>query len=281
MKLRAVSLGRLGNVLFQYACLYSLQKEYALKEIIFDVSWYDSSSWQEVCTFLQKQKLLKITNRIRTLPSRFVRKLFNKHYWQYVYQWIEESRSDVRFKKIQLEHTKSPVLFGYFQSELYFKKYSDELRAHLLALLNDEVISANRNHATCAIHVRRGDFLLHPQFLVCDENYYHAAMKRVKSHDPHVKFEIFSDDPDWCRDFFCDNDCAIIDCDREMGGELRDLVRMSKADHHIIANSSYSWWAAWLGKKENQKVIIPSRWFNGEPNAPIEEKLCEGWEIVS
>jgi hypothetical protein len=55
---------------------------------------------------------------------------------------------------------------------------------------------------------------------------------------------------------------------------------MSLASNHIIANSSYSWWAAWLGKKEGQKVLMPSQWFARGIYAPVEEKICEGWDLM-
>jgi hypothetical protein len=107
-------------------------------------------------------------------------------------------------------------------------------------------------------------------------------MKDMRERVPGARFFIFSDDPDWCCEHFKDDDVAAIigrssyataiTDRRHEASPLDDLHLMSLASHHIIANSSYSWWAAWLGKKPGQQVIMPDRWYSHGIKAPIEEK---------
>jgi hypothetical protein len=97
-------------------------------------------------------------------------------------------------------------------------------------------------------------------------------MNDIRQHVPGAQFYIFSDDPRWCEKNFNDLDVAGIIGRRYNSSPLHDLHLMSLASHHIIANSSYSWWAAWLGKKPAQFVIMPDRWYIHGIMAPIEEK---------
>jgi hypothetical protein len=123
-----------------------------------------------------------------------------------------------------------------------------------------------------AVHVRRGDYLKHPAFHVCDTAYYREAMGSLRAKLYEPRFHIFSDDPDWCRKTFMDDDTEVVDSGKAGENPLHDLHLMSLASHHIIANSSYSWWAAWLGDKAGQQVIMPERWYADGISAPIGEK---------
>ena len=118
--------------------------------------------------------------------------------------------------------------------------------------------------------MRRGDYLRIPVFHVCDEHYYLRSMQEMRARIPDAHFFIFSDDPEWCRTAFIDTDTEVIDS--ASANPLHDLYLMSLAGHHIIANSSYSWWAAWLGDKPGQQVIMPERWNARDILAPMEEK---------
>jgi hypothetical protein len=95
----------------------------------------------------------------------------------------------------------------------------------------------------------------------------------MRARVPGGRFFIFSDDPAWCGDTFTDPDTEVVDAGNAAANPLHDLHLMSLAGHHIIANSSYSWWAAWLGDKPGQQVIMPERWYADERiKAPMEQK---------
>jgi len=114
--------------------------------------------------------------------------------------------------------------------------------------------------------------LNHAAFQVCDRAYYEKSINRMRDEVPGASFHIFSDDPEWCRQEFRDADQVVMDSSSAGENPLHDLKMMSLASHHIIANSSYSWWAAWLGEKRGQQVIMPERWYAREIKAPMEEK---------
>jgi hypothetical protein len=140
----------------------------------------------------------------------------------------------------------------YFQDEKWFKKYEKDIRKMFGGGIgyDDRV----------AIHVRRGDYVNNPFYVdLIKTDYYKKAVAMF----PNDRFLFFSDDIQFVKDYY-------IDIFREKNGrfdyseghtEEEDLKLMASCKHQIIANSSFSWWAAWLGKKDNQKVIYPLNWY--------------------
>jgi hypothetical protein len=98
----------------------------------------------------------------------------------------------------------------------------------------------------------------------------------MSSFGPEVKFLIFSDDLDWCRENFSSDKFHVVDS----GSPYSDLKLITMCDHHINANSSFSWWGSWLNRKENKRVICPSNWFGSAINKNTKDVYCEGWEII-
>ena len=154
-------------------------------------------------------------------------------------------------------------LIGYFQSEKYFKHIEDEIREDFTFkddILNPckEMIASVDN--PIALHVRRTDYITnsvnHPP---CTLDYYEAALKHF---DDDRNVIVFSDDPAWCSEqgLFSDDRFMIS----ENTDNRVDLCLMTLCDDFIIANSSFSWWGAWLSSNKNKKVIAPSRWFGEE-----------------
>jgi hypothetical protein len=151
-------------------------------------------------------------------------------------------------------------LHGYFQTEKYFKHIENEIRDDFI--FKDEVlmpckemISSIKN--PIALHVRRSDYLTnsdnHPP---CSIEYYQKALNFF---DKDRNVIIFSDDPSWCQKqklFFDDRFMISENTDNRV-----DLCLMSLCDDFIIANSTFSWWGAWLSTKKNKKVIAPVQWF--------------------
>ena len=88
-----------------------------------------------------------------------------------------------------------------------------------------------------------------------------------------MKFIIFSDDPDWCRNEFFGENYIISD----LGDAYIELCAMSLCDHNIIANSSFSWWGAWLNNNPNKIVISPSKWFGPAIGKDTSDVYCKNW----
>lgn len=177
------------------------------------------------------------------------------------------------------------VLCGYWQGERYFQEQATRIRAQFRLAVPEEgpaLPDPDADRPTVAIHVRRGDYVSDPTarsvHLVCDAGWYRAAWTRMRGEVPGARAFVFSDDPDWARD----NLALDGDVDYGPGSPGApawvDLARMSRCQHFIISNSSYSWWAAWLGEDPAKRVIAPREWFRGRSTAALG--ICPpGWTL--
>ena len=170
------------------------------------------------------------------------------------------------------------TLQGYFQSEKYFKNIEDTIR-EMFTFRNEiaepcqSMINSVENPA--ALHIRRTDYLTNSDnHFNLDLDYYAKALEEFKDN----QIVIFSDDPNWCKqqDLFKDDNKFLVS---EGNSNYFDLCLMSLCKGHIIANSSFSWWGAWLAKSE--KVVAPSTWF-GPNNIHLDTKdiYCEDWIVI-
>ncbi len=180
-------------------------------------------------------------------------------------------------------------LTGYWQSWKYADLVERRLRDEFtlvgtLGSRSAELLGRLNEDEFVAVHVRRGDYVNHPKTQSvhgnCGLDYYESASRRVQTHRPSAKFLVFSDDLDWCREhlrlpgspvFYADT--AGSDCPEE------DLILMAACRHHIIANSSFSWWGAWLGKNPDQIVIAPKRWL-ADSTIDTSALTPPGWERI-
>jgi len=167
-------------------------------------------------------------------------------------------------------------LMGYFQSEKYFKNYKSEIADLFRARELDENIISERypflkDEKVVSLHVRRGDYLKFPEIHpTMSLEYYKSALDSLEDKD---KIIIFSDDLEWCKKNF-DKDVVYSDLPQD----YLDLYAMSKCYHHIICNSSFSWWGAWLSNTQG-KVIAPKTWFG--PQGPTSVNMIpERWTQI-
>lgn len=149
-----------------------------------------------------------------------------------------------------IPYRKNLNLWGYFQSEKYFKDFEDTIKILLMPKNVDEI---KYNHT--AIHVRRGDYLNYPkEYNILDMSYYSKAMNILNSKF----YTIFSNDIEWCKSNFVGNNFEFS----EGKTDIEDLTLMISYEHHIIANSAYSWWGAYLNKNPFKKIIAPKQWWS-------------------
>jgi hypothetical protein len=275
--IRIVLLGRTGNNLFQYALGRVLADRHGVP-LVLDGSWFNAEGWAEVSHFLRLPLKARVVRRC-SLAARALRKVTRKHYWEYRgVPVLREPADDQTFDRRLLAAPAECVLFGYFQSPLYFQGIAASLRAELNGLIGaavsipDDLRARLGSANSVAVHVRRKDYLTQPVFRVCDTSYYRESVRKMRECLPAARFFIFSDDPEWCCTEFRDADQEVIDQGAAAANPLHDLHLMSLASHHIIANSSYSWWGAWLGTKRNQQVLMPDRWYAHGIKAPMAEK---------
>jgi hypothetical protein len=178
-------------------------------------------------------------------------------------------------------------LRGYWQSSRYF----DHLTADLRAMINipdlelDEPTRTLRREIktgpSVGIHVRRGDYLVEPyrsHHGVCSADYYRAAMERLRSEVPNCKFYVFSDDVEWCRANFRDEDTLVVGLYGPNQGHI-DLGLLADCNHRILSNSSFSWWSAYLSDSSKGKTIAPTPWFQNKSSVP--DLIQPTWELRS
>lgn len=286
--IRIVMLGRLGNNLFQYAFGRALAEKHGVP-LVLDASWFNDRTWPYVEPLRRFPGIAGGTARIArpfSLGSRCLLKLTGKHHWEYAGKPIvRETEGDHSFDAGLLESPADCVVFGYFQTPLYFQGIEKQLREELatgdlgLETGHERLAEKLRSPSSVAVHVRRTDYLNNPNLALLDTDYYQRAMDHMRATVPGARFFVFSDDPAWCLHTFQQDDVEVC-THSDPFNPLLDLHLMSLAGHHVIANSSYSWWAAWLGKKNAQQVLMPDRWFQGGIHAPTVEKLCEGWQML-
>lgn len=283
--IRVVLLGRTGNHLFQYALGRVLSARHRVP-LMLDASWFNRAGWDQVSHFLRLPIEARVVRRCH-LGARLLRRMTGRHYWEFRgVPVLREPPANQSFDPGFLEAPADCVISGYFQSYRYFESISSELRAELRGLIAAAVRPATALAArlqaanAVAVHVRRGDYLDHEVFRVCGTEYFQSAIANLRETLDHPAFFVFSDDPAWCRDHLAAPDVAVVDSGMAGLDPLHDLHLMSLAPHHIICNSTYSWWAAWLGEGPGQQVILPDRWYSSAIHAPIEDRRLPHWRTL-
>lgn len=169
---------------------------------------------------------------------------------------------------------------GYFQSGNYFSHCEDFIRKEFefqdhIKEKASSILKNYQNTLLCAVHVRRGDYknLSHYHTNLGSE-YYVPACSLVYNNIPNIKFLVFSDDIEWCKNAFKDEKFNVIDTN----DDAVDLCIMSQCQAHVIANSSFSWWGAWLSR--SSAVVAPKQWFGPEGPKNWESVYQQGWVLV-
>jgi hypothetical protein len=174
------------------------------------------------------------------------------------------------------------LLGGYYQSEKYFLDYESEIRDMLSFKdeILDKVIGKNSEilsgeSSKISMHLRRGDYLKWPNHHpVLDVSFFERASKEFPEDSIFI---VFSDDPEWCKQNFPKGNYVVI----EGQEDYEDLCLMTLCDHNCIANSTFSWWGAWLNPNPDKIVVAPKNWFGpAYSHFPTKDLYCEGWKII-
>jgi hypothetical protein len=272
-------MGRLGNQMFQFASSVGIAKKigYPVFFPIENCSSFYSNGPIDPKTGLNMQVKCDLTDCFN-IPNEFF-KSSNEIAVNYIAR-----EKNFTFDLDMYKIPDGTDLSGYFQTEKYFK----EIRNLLLEYFSfkpaieersseywkELIVNFSSGSPIISLHVRRGDYTLYPDHHpTCSEEYYNNAMSLF---DPSSKFLVFSDDIEWCREKFNSEKFHIVDS----GNPYVDLKLMSLCDHHINANSSFSWWGSWLNQKEDKRVICPANWFGPLIKKDTSDVYCEGWEII-
>ena len=176
-------------------------------------------------------------------------------------------------------------LRGFWQSERYFESITDIIRQEFTFRSppdaeNQVVLDQIQSTEAVVLHVRRGDYVADPvtnaYHGTCDLDYYRRAIGRLSLQVPNPHFFIFSDDPGWTRlNIRIEFPCTYVTHNTGRQ-DFEDLRLMGHGKHFIIANSSFSWWGAWLSKNPNKQIIAPAKWF-ANPNLSGRDLVPDRW----
>lgn len=172
-------------------------------------------------------------------------------------------------------------LHGYWQSEQYFSPIATEIRQafvprHPMSAQNAEMAERIASGPSISLHVRRGDYLTVGAHGLCDQFYYEAALARVAEGLDAPTVYVFSDDPQWAKDNLpLPFEKVVVDFNGP-DTDYEDLRLMSLCQHNVLANSSFSWWGAWLNSNPGKRVAGPKTWFS-DPKLSNPEILPDGW----
>jgi hypothetical protein len=171
---------------------------------------------------------------------------------------------------------RAPIyLDGFWQTERYFSDFADILRQEFTPaapLEPENAAVVARIDSTCAVslHVRRGDYVDEPGTTqyhgVCSLEYFRAAVQYIQDQAGSIHLFVFSDDQEWSRrNLPLGPPTTVVDANSSERG-FRDMQLMARCRHHIVANSSFSWWGAWLNPSPTKIVVAPRRWFHASRN---------------
>ena len=269
-------IGGLGNQMFQFALFKALQKRFTEERVLLDLHCfngyhkhrgfeipkifnvtYEEANWKEVAKVAYPYPNFQSWRfGSRILPDR---------------KTMLKEKADYAFEPTALTRESNTYYDGYWQHEEYFLSIREDiLRTYTFPAFEDRRNLDTANVVTtknsCAIHVRRGDYVKDKLFRnICNLEYYQTAIQHVKEMVNPEVFCVFSDDASWCREHLAtllgQAETIYVDWNRDKHS-FQDMHLMSLCRHQIIANSSFSWWGAWLNTNKDKVVIAPQKWWN-------------------
>ena len=263
--------GGLGNQLFQYATARRLAHSLGT-ELVLDTGWYDRIPSGDTPRVYELERY-PVYGRLPTGRERLIFRSYGGRILRRLplpRPWPRYGERQFAFDPAVLSLPDGTYLDGYWQTERYFADIAPLLRAELTPRLppgpkDDAVAEQIWDSLAVAVHVRRGDYVTHQPASAhhgtCSLAYYRDAVERVTAGLGPAHFFVFSDDPAWTRENLKFPGPATFVDHNGAATAFQDLRLMSLCRHHILANSSFSWWGAWLAGHPEQRVIAPARWF--------------------
>lgn len=295
-------IGGLGNQMFQYAAGRSLAHRHNT-ELKLDITnfknypdrFYSLNCFNILEEFASPKEIFVFTG----IPRNFLQKLITQGRRSFRFagkallQGTQEITGDPKVYKEPHFHfdrnffyqTDNVYLDGYWQSERYFKDIEEIIRNEFTFKIpplgkNKGVAEQIASCESVSIHVRRGDYVndlkiseIHGN---CGLTYYREAVKKISQMIRAPHFFIFSDEPGWARKNLRLGQPAMFVDHNDTNKSYEDLRLMSQCKHHIIANSSFSWWGAWLHINPEKIVIAPKKWFRSD-DKDTKDLIPDSW----
>lgn len=267
-------MGGLGNQMFQYAAAKSLACKHGV-EVKVDLSYLNADSKgsytprkYELDIFapsikIAQQSELKTFNKEHTKLSRLLRRKMPS-----LFKNLYAVESGSKYHSAFTNFPKNTYLEGFWQSEKYFENYKDQIRLDFsintpLPIELEGVQNKIKSTNSVSLHVRRGDYITlksaNDFHGIPSIDYYQTSLDSISEKNKDLELFIFSDDIEWCKQNL--NFKLPLHFIHHPFEACWDMFLMSNCKHNIIANSSFSWWGAWLNKNPDKIVIAPKNWF--------------------
>lgn len=280
-------MGGLGNQMFQYAFYLALRTNYSDSEIKIDLNKFTYNNIHNgfelnaVFNLGVKSINKKLTRRLSLEEHLLVHRLFSKLGYKKKSHFIEKEEFKFRYNPEVFAFGQNNVFFdGYWQTPKYFETIEPQIKSiysfpKFKKNENIQLAEKIKMNNSVSIHIRRGDYVSHPLFGgICEIDYYENAINYIGQNVKNPEFFVFSDDPKWCRSNLKIEHVNYINWNSG-DSAYRDMQLMSLCKHNIIANSSFSWWGAYLNCNPNKIVITPSKWKNDM--ADTRDLIPEKW----
>lgn len=272
----------LGNQMFQYAFYMALKQNQSDTKVDVSIFRYRPSH-----TGYELERLFGVHPDYATIEERNQMADVGK-------DWLSECRRAIGWKRKttgvliqepdpakgwcpQLLHAENCYIQGYWQTENYFRPISERVKETFqfclpLSSADQSILQKIQSESSVSVHIRRGDYLKkrrRDEYEVCKEGYYKRAVEYIQNHVESPVFYVFSDEPEWGRkqNVFPTNTVFITG--HTGSNAYIDMQLMSACHHHIIANSSFSWWGAWLGESADSIIVAPGVWFHHQPRPDV------------
>ena len=285
--------GGLGNQLFQYAFGLAVAKQYGT-DLKFDIQALQGSDSRpfaldkfniahEIASPKDIRRILAMdVGILRWIAGRVSPRALRR----YSNRYIDETK--ISFINNELFHISNDAyLKGYWQNERFFRSAAKEVKSSVilktpLSDKSQKVANQINTANSVGIHIRRGDYVSNPtansHHGICSLDYYSEAIQRILIYFPSAKFFVFSDDIPWCMENLNFNSDAIYVNHNGTQRSHEDFALLSMCKHHIIANSSFSWWAAWLNDAQG-KTIAPQNWYRSS-HRKTQDIIPPRWTVL-
>jgi len=280
--------GGLGNQMFRYAYAKSLKSRgYDVK---LDIKYYNKRRIEHNVYHLDKFNInldiSSVTENQKIKNDTYVYRLLNK--FGFKFSNIIKN-DDFVFDRKYLNVDDNKYIDGYFQNENYFKDIRSDLISDFTNSVDLDIFSKNiekkilKSERNCSLHVRRGDYTLdvNKKFQgLCNLDYYQKALDIMNNNVGDLNYYVFSDDMSWCKKNLQLKNVTYVDTN-SIRLPHDDLYLMSLCQYNIIANSTFSWWAAWLNTYNQKIVIAPKIWFSGNKDKSRRYEIaCDDWITI-
>jgi hypothetical protein len=286
-------LGGLGNQLFQYAAGLSLAHFHG-QRLILDCTRMDNYSLRDYglnnfCISAPKAKQEQIFKFTHSNKPKIIRELYKGwHRLKPYYRRPIYKEPYFHYDPKIWQTSKNVYLSGYFVSEKYFAHIQEAIQSEfrlstIPSSANKTMLNKIKNSTAISLHIRRGDYAHNhktlAKFGLCSLEYYQRCMQVIEAKISKPHYFVFSDDIFWAKNNLkAKQSMTFVDINDGQTA-YEDLRLMSLCEHHIIANSTFSWWGAWLGTNPHKLVLVPKNWFK-QKNINTKDLYPQNWLTV-